>query len=58
MLTHGFMGYHKEELNRAQFERALGDLGQDGFELSWMLSHQKLLSRALEASRGFRKPFA
>lgn len=42
VLNHGFMGFHKEELNRAEFEAALDQLGQEGFELSWVFMHQKL----------------
>ena len=45
VLTGGFMGRHKEELDRAAFERHLDELGNQGFELCWVL---------LEQARGMR----
>ena len=42
VLTHGFMGFHKGELNRAAFEHHLDELGRDGFELTWVFMDQKL----------------
>ncbi|HEY6779740.1 MAG TPA: DUF4177 domain-containing protein [Thermoleophilaceae bacterium] len=34
VITHGFMGRQKEELNRAEFEASLTELGADGWELA------------------------
>ncbi len=42
VMTHGFMGIHKEELDRAEFERHLDELGQQGYDLTWVLLDQKL----------------
>ena len=42
VLTHGFMGYHKDELDRPAFEAALDELGRDGYELAWVFMDQKL----------------
>jgi Domain of unknown function (DUF4177) len=42
VLTHGFMGYTKGELDRIKFEAALDELGRDGFELSWVFMNQRL----------------
>lgn len=42
VLTHGLMGWTKDELDRPKFEAALDQLGSDGFELSWVLMNQKL----------------
>ena len=42
VLTHGLMGWHKGELDRAAFEASLDQLGRDGFELSWVFMDQKL----------------
>lgn len=42
VLTGGFMGRHKDELDRAAFERHLDELGQQGFELCWVLLEQQL----------------
>ena len=42
VLTGGFMGRHKEELNRKAFEKHLDELGSEGFELSWVLLEQSL----------------
>jgi hypothetical protein len=37
VLTHGFMGRQREELNRQDFEKALSELGSDGWELATVL---------------------
>lgn len=42
VLTGGFMGRHKEELNRAALDQQLTDLGQQGWELCWTLMDQAL----------------
>jgi hypothetical protein len=42
VLTHGLMGWTKDELDRPKFEAALDELGNDGYELSWVLMNQKL----------------
>jgi hypothetical protein len=42
VLTGGFMGRHKEELNRPAFEKHLDELGNEGFELCWVLLEQAL----------------
>jgi len=42
VLTGGFMGRHKEELNRADLEASLNQLGNDGFELCWVFPEQSL----------------
>jgi hypothetical protein len=42
VLTHGFMGMHKGEINREKLEAALGALGRDGWELMWVLPDAKL----------------
>ena len=36
VLTGGFMGRHKDELNRADLEKQLDALGDEGFELAWV----------------------
>lgn len=42
VLTGGFLGRHKEELDRGAFEKHLAELGQDGWELCWILLEQAL----------------
>jgi hypothetical protein len=42
VLTHGFMGWTKDELDRPRFESALDELGKEGFELIWVFMDQKL----------------
>lgn len=42
VLSHGFMGWTKDELDRPRFEAALDELGKDGFELIWVFMDQKL----------------
>jgi hypothetical protein len=42
VLTGGFMGRHKEELNRPALEKQLDDLGRQGFELAWVLPEMAL----------------
>jgi hypothetical protein len=42
VLTGGFLGRHKEELNRPEFEKSLDALGREGFELCWILTEQAL----------------
>jgi Domain of unknown function (DUF4177) len=42
VLTGGFMGRHKEELNRPALEKELDELGNQGFELCWVLPEQQL----------------
>ena len=42
VLTGGFMGRHKDELDRAAFEKHLDELGAQGYELSWVLLEQQL----------------
>jgi len=39
--THGFLG-HKDGLDRKAFEKMLDELGEEGFELMWVLPDQKL----------------
>jgi hypothetical protein len=42
VLTGGFMGRHKEELDRPAFDKQLDELGQQGYELVWILMEQAL----------------
>lgn len=42
VMTGGFMGRHKEELNRVDFEKNLDELGREGWELAWVLLEQAL----------------
>lgn len=42
VLTGGFMGRHKDELDRKAFEASLDVLGKEGWELSWILVEQAL----------------
>jgi Domain of unknown function (DUF4177) len=42
VLTGGFMGRHKEELNRTALEQEFDALGREGWELSWILMNQAL----------------
>lgn len=42
VLTGGFMGRHKEELNRPAFDAQLDALGKQGYELCWVLMDQAL----------------
>ncbi len=42
VLTGGFLGRHKEELDRGAFDRSLASLGDEGFELCWTLMEQQL----------------
>jgi hypothetical protein len=42
VLSGGFVGLHKEELDRADLERQLGELGAAGWELCWALMDQAL----------------
>jgi hypothetical protein len=44
VLTHGFMGFHKGELDRPKFEASLDELGREGYELTWVFMDQKLHS--------------
>jgi len=34
VITHGFMGRQKEELNRGELEQSLAELGAEGWELA------------------------
>ena len=36
------MGRHKDELNRADLEKQLDALGDEGFELAWVLPEMAL----------------
>jgi hypothetical protein len=42
VLTGGFMGRHKEELDRKAFDAQLDGLGKQGYELCWVLMDQAL----------------
>jgi hypothetical protein len=42
VLTGGFMGRHKDELKRDDLERQFDELGQQGYELAWILMNQSL----------------
>jgi hypothetical protein len=42
VLTGGFMGRHKDELKREDLERQFDELGQQGYELGWILMNQSL----------------
>lgn len=44
VLTHGFMGFQKGELDRPKFEASLDELGREGYELTWVFMDQKLHS--------------
>jgi hypothetical protein len=41
-LTGGFMGRYKDELKRSDLETQFDALGQEGWELSWILMNQSL----------------
>ena len=46
VITHGFMGRQREELNREDLEKALAELGSQGWELATVfldvaLQHEK-----------------
>jgi hypothetical protein len=42
VLSGGFVGLHKEELDRADLDRQLGELGAEGWDLCWALMDQTL----------------
>jgi hypothetical protein len=42
VLTGGFMGRHKDELRRDVLEQQFDALGQEGWELVWILMNQAL----------------
>ena len=42
VLHHGFLGRKSEELDRGEFERALNELGADGWELEKVLTDMAL----------------
>jgi len=42
VLTGGFMGRHREELKRSDLEKEFDALGQEGWELTWILMNQPL----------------
>ena len=42
VLTGGFMGRHKEELNRKAFDAQLDEFGKQDYELCWVLMQQAL----------------
>lgn len=42
VLTGGFLGHKKEELDRSTFNAQLDSLGAQGFELTWVLLEQAL----------------
>ena len=58
VLTGGFMGRHKEELNRGDFEKNLDALGKEGFELCWILTEQALQKEKDGHVLIFKRPIA
>jgi hypothetical protein len=42
VLTHGFMGRKSEELDRTEFQRALNEMGAQGWELEKVLTDMNL----------------
>jgi len=40
--TGGFMGRKSEELDRKKFEATLDELGQQGYDLAWVMMDQNL----------------
>lgn len=42
VLTHGLMGWTKDELDRPKFEASLDELGREGYELTWVFMDQRL----------------
>ena len=42
VLTGGFMGHKKDELDRPRLEEQFDLLGQEGYELVWILMDQNL----------------
>ena len=43
VLTHGFMGRHKEEVNRPDLDKLLNEMGKDGWVLGHVFFDQELL---------------
>jgi len=58
VLTGGFMGRHKEELDRAAFERHLDELGREGWELCWVMLEQTLQKEKDGHVLIFKRPLA
>jgi hypothetical protein len=50
VLTGGFMGRHKEELNRAEFEKKLDELGRDGGSCAGCFSSRRCRRRRTATS--------
>jgi len=42
VMTGGFLGRHKEELDRPAFDKQLAALGSEGWDLCWVLMEQAL----------------
>jgi hypothetical protein len=47
VLTGGFMGRPKEELNRPALEKELDELGNQGFEHCWVLQSRRCRRRRM-----------
>jgi hypothetical protein len=58
VLTGGFMGRHKEELNRADLEKHLDELGREGWELTAILLEQALQKEKDGHVLIFKRPVA
>jgi hypothetical protein len=56
VLSGGFMGRHKEELDRAAFERHLDELGREGWELTWILLEHALQKEKAGHVLIFKRP--
>jgi hypothetical protein len=56
VLTGGFMGRHKDELNRPAFEQELDVLGREGWKLTHILLEQSLHGEKDGHVMIFRRP--
>jgi hypothetical protein len=56
VMGHGFMGWHKDEINRRDLETQLDQLGRDGWELVHVWFDQKLHSEKDGHLMVFKRP--